>query len=271
MKKFITVLLSLVLLSFYPIDAYASSQAKPDNEAITDTQLSEIWLESEKTLNTDQSIEGEFYSTTLKLNDKTYEVEDTISEDLSEVNSKFYKIEDKQKIYIGSMVTVLNNDNDLLNVDIYENGKIISQEKVNIPTNDVKSNNLNTNNNLNPAMYSASANSANCKMEYKWSNPDTSYGSTKILKYTTGAIIAVLATAAGSPLAAGLGNLANSIIQDKIPLVYTKMTIWTYLERSSCSPIYPHWIPAGKYKYHTKYYSDKNRTQLINETNYIDG
>ena len=270
MKKFITALLSIVLLSFYPLDAYASSQDMPEKEAISDTQLSEIWLKSEKNLNADQSIEGKFYSTSLKLNDKTYEVEDTISEDLSEVNSKFYKIEDKQKIYMGSMVTVLNNDNDLLNVDVYENGKIVSQEKVNIPTSEVKSSNLNANN-LNPAMYSTSANSANYKMEYKWSNPDTSYGSTKIQKYTTGAIIAVLAAAAGSPLAAGLGSVANSIIQDKIPLVYTQMTIWTYLERSSCSPIYPHWIPAGKYKYHTKYYSDKNRTQLINETNYIDG
>ncbi|MDY6018352.1 MAG: hypothetical protein SPJ15_01710 [Anaerococcus sp.] len=45
----------------------------------------------------------------------------------------------------------------------------------------------------------------------------------------------------------------------------------TYLERTTCSPIYPNWFPAGKYKYHTKYYSDKNRKHLIGETNYING
>lgn len=43
------------------------------------------------------------------------------------------------------------------------------------------------------------------------------------------------------------------------------------MKRTPNSPIGIEWIDAGKYKYYTEYFSDRNRKNLIGTSSYIDG
>lgn len=94
---------------------------------------------------------------------------------------------------------------------------------------------------------------------------------TKIIKYTIGAIIEVLAYAAGGAAAAGLSYIAQAIIDDKIPDVWWTQDVYAYNQRCPDWPSYPDWIPAGKYRYRTKYYSNSSKTKYISSSDYING
>lgn len=83
-------------------------------------------------------------------------------------------------------------------------------------------------------------------IEYKWFSQGKFNGSNNIYRYTVAAIVGALAATAGSASAGGLAAVASMVISE-------------------------HWTSAHKYKYYTKYYSDKGRTNYIGSSSYIDG
>lgn len=66
--------------------------------------------------------------------------------------------------------------------------------------------------------------------------------------------------------------VTNEIIQDNIPNVWWTMDIYAYNQRYPNWPSYPDWIPAGKYRYRTKYYLNSSKTKYISSMeDYING
>lgn len=193
-----------------------------------------------------------------------YQIEETIDETVSTVFSNYYKISNDKKEYIGQTQTIISNiTNDVSVVKILENGNVIDSQLINFSGSNTYYN-PNHDDIVDTVMPMAS-------VEYKWHYLYTSNGSTKIIKYTIGAIIEVLAYAAGGAAAAGLSYIAQAIIDDKIPDVWWTQDVYAYNQRCPDWPSYPDWIPAGKYRYRTKYYSNSSKTKYISSSDYING
>ena len=174
-----------------------------------------------------------------------YQIEETIDETVSTVFSNYYKISNDKKEYIGQTQTIISNiTNDLSVVKILENGNVVDSQLINFSGSNTYYN-PNHDDIVDTVMPMAS-------VEYKWHYLYTSNGSTKIIKYTIGAIIEVLAYAAGGAAAAGLSYIAQAIIDDKIPDVWWTQDVYAY-------------------RYRTKYYSNSSKTKYISSSDYING
>lgn len=193
-----------------------------------------------------------------------YQIEETIDETVSTVFSNYYKISNDKKEYIGQTQTIISNIADNLSVvQILENGNVVDSQLVNFSDSNTYYN-PDHDDIVDTVMPMAS-------VEYKWHYQYTINGSTKIIKYTLGAIIEVLSYAAGGVAAAGLGYIAQQIIDDNIPNVWWTKDVYAYNQRCPDWPSYPDWIPAGKYRYRTKYYSNSSKTKYISSSDYING
>ena len=101
---------------------------------------------------------------------------------------------------------------------------------------------------------------------------DDLYGNTKIARYTVSAIITALATAvgfktagmAGTVVANTLADIAKNVILDKIAVVYWKRNVWYDYMNNSIT-----WHYVGDKK-KVWFYSDANRTNLINYVEEVD-
>lgn len=273
MKRIIGIFMVVVIFFLTPINAFASADFVNIDDAEDGVEL----LENENnSLLTDLWIKGHdtykliYYSednrefiSNFVVGNSTYQIEETVNEERNHINSVFYELSfDGKKTYLGNQETIFKEEDNILSIIVTENETIQSEEIIfTESSNDVENINMDGNNSIETASM----------VSYMWSYQGAVNGSNNITRYTTAAIINILAYAAGSPLAAGIATIATMIIGEQWSSVYWTKKTWVYLERCEDWPSYPNWIQGGKYRYHTKYYSDKNRTDLIGETEYVDG
>lgn len=207
-------------------------------------------------------INGNSITSQFSIGNQKYFIDEVISDSYDRVISNYYRIVDNHKEFIGQTKTVVNKvSENVSNIQVLDNNNnVVDSQYIGNDTMTYNDNHDILENNIAPFS----------KVEYKWHYQYTSKGSTKILKYTVGAIITALATAAGGAAAAGLSYIATEIINDHIPNVWWTRDTYAYNQRCPDWPSYPHWIPAGKYRYRTKYYSNSSRTKYISASDYTD-
>ena len=145
------------------------------------------------------------------VDNQKYIVDEIISNSYDEVVSKYYKEVNGYKEYLGQTKTIINTiSEDLSNIQILDDNNIVDSQYVRSEAMSYNDNHEELETDIVPF----------ATIEYKWHYQFTSKGSTKIIKYTVGTIIAVLAGEAGSATAAGLAYIANEIIQDNIPDIW---------------------------------------------------
>lgn len=207
-------------------------------------------------------INGNSIISQFSIGNQNYVIDEIISNSYDEVISKYYKEVNGHNEYLGQAKTIVNKvTENLSNIQILEGNNIVDSQYLENGNTIYDKNHDKLELNIVPF----------AKVEYKWHYLFTNNGSTKIIKYTVGAIITTLAAAAGGAGAAGLAYIANEIIQDNIPNVWWTRDTYAYNQRCPDWPSYPDWIPAGKYRYRTKYYSNSSRTKYISSSDYIDG
>lgn len=268
MKRVVSTILSIALLVSMSINAFAASPADTataNNNLQSSSKLTDLWLEGRDTFKlVDATSDNRKLISQITVNDVLYQIEENVNEDASVVESNFYKFGDLGKIYIGQQKTFIVQDEDSIVVSVEENGKIIDVQSFNNSTSIDTSANQDSEITEDTLQIMAS-------IEAKWFSQGKANGSNNIYRYTAAAIVAVLSTAAGNAAAAGLAAVASMIIAEQWPAVYWTRETWVYMERCSDWPSYPDWVQAGKYKYYTEYYSDRNRTNLIGTSSYTDG
>ena len=267
-KKFLCVMLaSLTLASTVPTYVFADSNSNSkflsESQNIKDESLTNLLVEGKDSYKLIK-IDGNKVYSQFTVDNSNYIIEEEINDNYDKVLSKFYKLDNEKKEFIGQTETILNHiNNNLSTIQVIENNKIVDFQYI-------QSNTLSYNCNE-QFDYSNNTVTPFARVEYAWHHQGTYNGSNLILKFTVGAIIVTLTTATGSPYAAGLGYIVDQIIQ------YNWKTVWwtrdTYAYNSRCPdwPSYPHWVPEGKYRYRTKFYSNSSRTQYISSTDYTDG
>ena len=259
------VVLISILTLLMPINALAASNdVCGKNLMINENGLNELWIEGRDTFELISSTsDNRNFVSQFTLDGITYQIEETINNDYTIVTSNFYRLGESKKIYLGQQHTIIEKSNDNVAVTIVESGKTIDVQTFktsNEPNSNIIENHANEISYLN----------SNSSVEYKWLSQGKENGSNNIYRYTVGAIVAVLASAAGSAAAAGLAAVASMVIADHWPAVYWTKETWHYMKRTPDSPFYPSWISAYKYKYYTEYYSNSARTNLIGTSSYID-
>lgn len=242
--------------------SYNVSQIEQTSETI-DNSLTNLWVNGSDTFELISSSEdNKNYISQFIYEGIQYQIEEAFNDDYTVLESKFYKLDQSNKEFLGKQETLFEHDENTVQVSILEDDKIIDTQTFNIEPPTISNESINDTDALS---------SAKSSIEYKWFSQGKFNGSNNIYRYTVAAIVGVLGTAAGSPAAGGLSALASIIISEKWPAVYWTRETWNYMQHTPSSPLYPNWTSAHKYKYYTKYYSDSKRTKYIRSTSYVDG
>lgn len=268
MKRVISTILSIALISSMSINVFAASPtdtAAVNNNLEQSSELTNLWLEGRDTFKlVEATSDNSNIISQITVNSVIYQIEEDVNANGSVVESNFYKLDNSEKTYVGQQKTFIEQDEESIVVSVEENGVVIdTQSFENVISTDILPNALSKTTEYTPEIYST--------IEARWFSQGKATGSNNIYRYTAAAIVGILATAAGSPAAGGLAAVASMIIAEQWPTVYWRRETWIYMERCSDWPSYPDWVQAGKYKYYTEYYSDKNRTNLIGTSSYTDG
>lgn len=264
-KKFMSFLLVGALTLSLSSNVSAASFGDVDTgDVSTDNEVSltDLWLEGRDSFKLiSASNDNKNFVSQFVIGDVTYQIEESFNEDYSVVESDFYEINDSNKQFVGQQKTIFEKTGDEVAVTVVEDEKVIDTQSFKIgqlESVDISSGNENI---------TTMANS----IEYKWFSQGKFNGSNNIYRYTVAAIVGALAAAAGSASAGGLAAVASMVISEHWPAVYWTRETWHYMQRNPSSPLWPNWTSAHKYKYYTKYYSDKGRTNYIGSSSYIDG
>lgn len=269
MKKIVCMLIVVGMIiavgssSSYAIEITNSNFINQNSTGIADENsgLTELLVKGKENYEI-LDIKGNFITSQFNIGDRKYIINEIISDSYDEVVSKFYEEINGYKNYLGQTKTIIDKiTEDLSIIKILEGNNVVDSQYLGNETTIYEENYDKLKTNIVPF----------AKVEYKWHYLSTSKGSTKIIKLTVGAIVAALAAAAGGAAAAGLAYIANEIIQDNIPNVWWTRADYAYNQRCPDWPSYPNWIPAGKYRYKTKYYSNSSRTKYIGSTDYTNG
>ncbi len=255
--SFCLVVITMISSLQFNVFALSNSDIK---ELEKDGQLEELWQmgkDSYKLISND----GVNYVSQFTIDSTLYQIEEVISN--NRVESNFYKLENNDKYFLGILETKIDKGNNgNIIVSLSENDKTIDIQNMNSKLNDDA---IDVNSVV--QLYASKA----AKVEYKWHHLCTNKGSNAIYKYTVGAIVAILGTAAGSTAAVGLTAVANYVISDHWQTVWWICDQYAYNQRCKSWPSYPNWISAGKYRYVTKYYSNSKRTNYIGTSKYTNG
>lgn len=266
MKKFVSLILSGVILTSCIVPAYAGYE-KTIEAANSDPYSFEQMSDGISSLDLIQVDLSDKVIYTYEQNDKTYKVEETLqyNNDTTEIESKIYEETSTDKyLHVGTLNTTVNSipENSAVELTVEQNNKVVSHDIISTQTINV--------NNETPS--ESSVNPTATYPIYEWRYQGVSYGNTKILRYTVSAIITALATAvgfktagkAGTVVANVLADIAKNVILDKIQLVYWKRNLWYYYMNNSIT-----WHYVGDKK-KVWFYSDANRTNLINYVEEVD-
>lgn len=248
MKKAMSLLLVFCII-LTPLNSFATDSHKDYISKIFDKELKDFEL-----------IEGEDYKNIIsrfEQEGKYYELRESISDNLSEVNSTLYEIVNGEVIEVGNLKTEIKADNysNSINIIVKENKEVVKVDTITIKYNNEMSIS-NDNNQL--------INSTNSYPIYDWVYSGEFTGSNTILQYTVSTIIVILATAAGmmgneiTTLGGNaLGNIAEKIVSERWERVYWKSQQWLYRVYNGMF-----WTTIGN-RSKNWYYSDRNHKNLI--------
>lgn len=266
-KKIVSLIVAVSMVLTVPINAFAATDENIPNSSESyrsDRSLIDLWLEGKSSFELVRVTEdNRNFVSRFSVDDVTYQIEETLNDDYSKVSSKFYKLVENEKTYLGEQKTFINRNEENIKITIEENGEIVDVQNFNNQIYIPQDENLAETNE--ESLRTARA------TEYRWFSQGKYNGSNKIYKYTVAAIVGALSGAAGGAAAGGLAAVASMIISEEWDTVYWTRETWNYMKRTPNSPIGIEWIDAGKYKYYTEYFSDRNRKNLIGTSSYIDG
>lgn len=263
MKRFISLLLAIVMIA-------TSSNVISASENLYDAEdsLATLWdIGKESFELIDSNTDNSYFLSRFFVDGTEYQIEETVEEESKTiVESTFYRITKSDKEYLGVLTTTIEQEEESLLVTMQEDDITIDTQSFLIEEDSIEPV---SSDQLTEGLHSLITPFA--AVEYAWHSQGKTNGSNRVAKYTVAAIVNMLAYAAGGATATGLATVANSIISDKWETVYWRRETWIYNQRCPDWPSYPHWIQAGKYKYHTDYYSDSSRTKHIGSSHYING
>ena len=266
-KKVVSLILAATMVMTVPINAFAAPNENRSNLSgsyTVEDSLTELWLERKSSFElVSVTDNNRNFVSQFSVDDVTYQIEETLNDDYSIVSSKFYKLDETETSYLGEQKTFINRNEENIKITIVENGEIVDVQNFNNQIYIPQGENLAETNE--ESLRTARA------AEYRWFSQGKYNGSNKIYKYTVAAIVGALSGAAGGAAAGGLAAVASMIISEEWDTVYWTRETWNYMKRTPNSPIGIEWVDAGKYKYYTEYFSDRDREDLIGTSSYIDG
>lgn len=265
-------ILSFVLICTIISTTFSTKVLAIDSQKQTDINLSS-YSEQYKKENF-ELIEDNIYNKviyTYEENGKKYKVEERASQDLSEVNSQLYVMNALgeyvlEKNIKTKFIVEKQNENlkssTVIKAELSENGECIDIQYIPL-----------MNDNLNEFEYQDNTIDVKEVPTYKWVYDGFYQGNTKIVRYTVTGVVALLGTIAGVAVGGGFATqvainvataIAYQVVSDNIPLLWWSSNIWRYRMYNGIF-----WVDVGN-KELTYFYSDSNRTQLIDSIYDID-